>query len=131
MFQAFYELPQCAVERRRHAELFTAICDRAVHEVHFRLALRKNILQHAGLVLAGSIGTFLYKRARIAVKLYAERLRDRLALADQRIEQRPGGNEARRCAMMEKRQRADWICGGVENKLGPLSAAGVLQRNNF
>src|SRR5258705_1588519 len=82
MFQAFYELPQCAVERRRHTEFFTAICDRAVHEVLFRLALRKNILQHAGLVLAGSIGAFLHQRARVAVKLYAERLGDRLALGD-------------------------------------------------
>src|SRR6267154_3791468 len=82
MFQAFYKLPQCAVERRRYTEFFTAICDRAVHEVHFRLPLRKNILQHAGLVLAGSIGPLLHQRSRIAVKLYPERLRDRLALGD-------------------------------------------------
>ena len=57
--------------------------DRAIHEIHFGVALGKNILQHAGIVFAGSVRAFLHHRARIAVQADAHGFRDGFTFGDQ------------------------------------------------
>src|SRR6266404_682548 len=131
MLQTFYELPKRAIERSGHAKFFATVGDRAIHEVNLRLALRKNVLQHAGLVLAGSIRTLLHERAGIAMELDAKSLRDRFAFRDKRVEERSSLRKASGSAVMQQRERADRIGRSVENELGPLRATGVLQRNDF
>src|ERR1700730_692639 len=101
MLQTFDELPERAIQRRGHSEFFAGISDGAVHEIDFRLALGENILQHAGFVLAGSIGTFLDKRARIAVELDAESLGNSFAFRDQCVKERSGFRKASGSAVME------------------------------
>src|SRR5258708_37179070 len=80
-------------------------------------------------MLAWRVRAFFYKLARIAVKSYAEFGRHGFALGDQIVKELPGGREARGGAMVEESERAYGVCGSVENKLGPLSAAGILQGN--
>src|SRR5258708_33958175 len=80
-------------------------------------------------MLAWRVRAFFYKLARIAVKSYAEFGRHGFALGDQIAKELPGGREARGGAMGEESERAYGVCGSVENKLGPLSAAGILQGN--
>src|SRR6266481_4269021 len=127
ILQAFYQLPQRTVERRGHAQFFAAVDDGAIHEIDFGLALGENVLQHAGFVLAGSVGAFLHEGAGIAVELDAERFGDRLAFGDERVEKSAGGRESSGRTVMEKSESADGIGGGVENEFGPLGAASVLE----
>src|SRR5579859_4405459 len=131
MLQALYELPKCAIQWRGHSQSVAAVGNRAVHEVHLRLALGKNVLQHAGLVLTRSVGPFLHQRAGIAVELDAQSLGDSLAFGNQSIEERAGGGESRGCAVMQQCESADRIGRGIEDQLGPLRTAGVLQRYDF
>ena len=131
MLQTFYELPQRAIERRGHSEFLATVGNGAIHEINFGLALGKNILQHAGFVLAGSIRAFLDESARIAVELDAKCLGDGFALGDQRVEERARLRESGGCAMVEQGESADRIGRGVEDKLGPLSSASVLKGNDF
>src|SRR5712692_8047005 len=131
MLQTLYQLPKRAIERRGHTEFFTAVDNGAVHEIYLGWALGENVLQHAGLVLAGSVGAFLDERAGVAVELDAEGLSDGLAFGDECVEERAGGSEARCCAVVQKGESADGICGSVEDELGPLGAAGILKRNDF
>src|SRR6266852_4095470 len=100
MLQTFYELPQCAIERRGHSAFLATVGDGAIHEVNLGLALGQNVLQHAGFVLAGSIGAFLDERARIAVKLNSEGFGDSFALRDQRVEESARLRESRGCAVV-------------------------------
>src|SRR5258708_27272813 len=80
-------------------------------------------------MLAWAVRAFFYKVARIAVKSYAEFGRHGFALGDEIAKELPGGREAGGGAMVEESERAYGVCGSVENKLGPLSAAGILQGN--
>src|SRR6266852_1404124 len=131
MLQTFYELPQRTIERRGHAQFFTAVGNGAIHEINLGLAPGQNVLQHAGFVLAGSIRAFLNEGAGIAVELDAESLGHRFSFGDERVEKRAGGSETRGSAGMKECESADGVCRGVEDELGPLGAAGVLQRNDF
>src|SRR5712692_2569619 len=105
MLQTFYELPQRAVERRRHTQFFATVGDGAIHEVNLGLSLGDNGFQHTGLVLAGSISAFLNQSAGIAVKLDSESLGDRFSFGDEGVEERAGGSEARCCAVVQEGDR--------------------------
>src|SRR4029077_15468830 len=131
MLQTFYQLPERTIKRRGHAEFFATLGDGAIHEINLGLALGENVLQHAGLVLAGSVCAFLDEGARIAMELNAERLGNRFSFGDQRVKKRTGGRESSGGAVVKKRERADGIGRGVEDEFGPLRAASVLQRNDF
>src|SRR6266404_72728 len=126
MLQTFYELPKRAIERSGHAKFFSAVGDRAIHEVNLRLALRKNILQHAGLVFSRRVRALLHERAGIAMELDAKSFGDRFAFRDKRVEERSSLRKASGGAVMQQRERADRIGRSVENELGPLRATGVL-----
>ena len=130
MFESFCELPERTIERSRDAHFFTPIGNCAVHKIHFGLALGKNVLEHAGFVFAGSVGAFLHERARIAVKLNAKSFCDGFSFGNERIEKRSSRRKARGRAVVKKGERAHGICRGVEDELGPLGAAGVLQGNH-
>ena len=75
--------------------------DGAIHEIDFGLALGENILQHGGTMFAGSVGSFLHQRARIAVQFDAESFGDGFAFGDQIVEQLAGGREASGRAVMQ------------------------------
>ncbi len=115
MFEPFHEFPQGAIERSRHAGLFAQVRDGAVHEVHFRLAPRKNVLQHAGFMFAERVRAFLHQGARITVQLDPQRLGYRFTFGDQGIEERASGSEPRRRAVVQERQRANRIRRSVED----------------
>src|SRR5467141_3978574 len=131
MLQTLYQLPERAIERRGDPEFFAAVSNGTIHEIHFGLALGENVLQHAGFVLARSVGALLHEGAGIAVELDAERFGDRFSFGDERVEERASGRESTGCPVVEQGESADGIGGGVEDELGPLRAAGVLQRNDF
>src|SRR5260370_12841654 len=131
MLQTFYELPQRASERSGYPEFLSTVCDRAVHEVHLGLALGENVLQHAGFMLAGSVGAFLDEGAGIAMELDAERVGERFNFGDARVEERAGGREAGGCAVVQKCESANGIRGGVKDEFGPWGAASVLKGNHF
>src|SRR5260370_7034980 len=80
-------------------------------------------------MLAWCVRAPFYKLARIAVKFYAEFGRYGFALGDQIVKELPGGREARGGAVVEESECTDGVRRSVENKLGPLSAAGILQGN--
>ena len=82
-------------------------------------------------MFAGSIRSFLHQGARVAVQFDAESLGNGFALGDQIVEQLAGRREASGGAMMQQRQSADRIGGGVEDQLGPLRAARVFQGNHI
>ena len=82
MLEAFNQLPHGSIERSGNARLFSPFDNRTVHEIHFRLPLCQHVLQHAGVVLAGSIGSFFDECAWIAVEFDAQRFGHRLALGD-------------------------------------------------
>src|SRR6266404_4506833 len=103
MLQTFYELPHRTVERRGHAQFFAAVGG----------------------------GAFLDRSASIAVVLDAKSLGDSFSFRDQSVEQRTCRSEARGCAVVEKSESANGICGSVEDEFGPLSTAGVLERNDL
>src|ERR1700733_9763499 len=130
MFQPFDQFPKSLIQRRRNTSLLSPLHDRAIHKIDFRLAFRQNILQHAGPMLSRSVRSFLYKRARIAVQFNTKRLRDSFAFLNQIVEQLPGGSKPRRRSMMQQRQRADRIRGGIENQFGPLRAPRILEWNH-
>src|SRR5580700_11383023 len=109
MLQTFDKLPERTIEWCWHAEFFSAVGDRTIHEIDFRLALSKNVLQHAGFVLARSIRALLHERAGIAMKRNAKRLGDRFTFRDERVEQCSGWRKASSGAVMEQRERADRI----------------------
>src|SRR6202795_891675 len=125
MLQTFDKLPQRAIERSGHAELLATVSDRAVHKVHLSLALGKNVLQHAGFVLAGRVRAFLHERTGIAVELDAERFRDGFAFRDERVEQCTRLRKASGGAVMEQRERTDRIGRSVEDEFGPLCATRI------
>src|SRR5271155_5652176 len=106
MFESFCELPERAIERSRHSHFFAPISDRAVHKIHFGLALGKNVLQHARFVFSGSVGAFLHEGARIAVKLDAKSIRDGFSFGDERVEKSAGRRKASGSAMMQQRESA-------------------------
>src|SRR5260370_34094522 len=80
-------------------------------------------------MLAWRVRAFFYKLARITVKFYAEFGCHGFALGDQVVKELSGGWEARGGAGVEESERAYGVCGSVEKKLGPLSAARILQGN--
>src|SRR5690242_18442557 len=102
MLEAFNQLPHRSIERGGNARLFAPFDNRSVHEVHLGLPPRDYVLQHAGVVLAGSIGSFFDERARIAAEFNAECFRNRFALGDQFVEKGASGREARRRAVMQQ-----------------------------
>src|SRR5690349_9625031 len=68
MLEALNQLPHRSIERGRNARLVPPFDNRSVHEIHFGLPPREYVLQHAGVVLAGSIGPFFDERAGVAVE---------------------------------------------------------------
>src|SRR5204862_397526 len=78
----------------------------------------------------GGVRAFFNERARIAVKLDAQGFGDRFAFREEVVEKHAGGREACSGAMVQQRERADGIRRSVENKLGPLCAACVFQRDD-
>src|SRR5260370_25110303 len=130
MLESSDQLPHAAIERSGDAGFFTTVDNRAVHKIDFGLALGESVLQHAGVVLAGSVCAFFDKSARIAVKLDAESFGHRFALGDEGVEKRVGGGKARGSTMMQQSDRADRIGGGVEDKCGPLRAAPLFERDD-
>src|SRR5260370_7532135 len=109
MLQTLYQLPQRAIERRGHSEFFPTVCDRAVHEVDLGLAPGENVLQHAGFMLAGSVGAFLDEGAGIAMELDAERFGDRFTFGDERVEKRAVGREPAASAVFQKRKASNAV----------------------
>ena len=111
--------------------LLAPLHDRAIHEIDFGLALGENILQHAGAVFAGSVGAFLHQLAGIAMQFDPKSLGDGFAFGDQIVEKLAGRSEARGGPMMQQRQRANRIGGGVKDELGPLRSTSVLSATVF
>ena len=68
MLQAFHQCPQRLVQWSWDTHLFAPLHDGPIDKVHFGFASCENILQHAGAMLAGSSGSFLYELPRIAVQ---------------------------------------------------------------
>src|ERR1700760_2530290 len=66
--------PHSLIQWSGHAILLAPLHDRAIHEIDLGDARRKHVLEHAGLVLTGSISPLLHQRARISVKRNAHRL---------------------------------------------------------
>jgi hypothetical protein len=73
MFETFDKFPQRPIQRSWHAHFFTPMHDRSIHEIHFRLPLGEDVLEHAGTVLAGSVCALLYKLTRIAMQFNSQR----------------------------------------------------------
>ncbi len=119
--------PQRLVQRSRHACFLAPLHDRAVHEIDLGLALGEDILQHAGAVLAGSVGAFLHQRRGSPCNSIPNSFATASPSAIRSFEQLSGGREAGRRAVMQQRERADGIGGGIEDQLGPLRAASVFQ----
>ncbi len=115
MFEPFHKLPQGAIKRSGHTVFFAQVRDGPVHEVHFRSAPRKNVLQHAGFMFAERVSAFLHQGARITVQLDPERLGYRFTFGDQGIEQLARRSEPRRRAVVQERQRANRIRRSVED----------------
>src|SRR6266853_3213083 len=67
VLQSLDELPECSVEGCGHADLVAPAHDGSIHEVDLGLAFGKNILQHAGRMLARRQGSFLHQLPWIAV----------------------------------------------------------------
>ena len=95
------------------------------------MALGEHVLQHAGVVLAGSVGALFDERARIAMKLDAEGFCDGFALGDEGVEKCARGRQAGGSAVVQQSERANGIGGGVEDELGPLRAARVSERDDM
>src|SRR3984885_5403808 len=123
MFEAFDQGPHCFVQRCRDSHFLAGFHNRPIHEIDFGDASDKHILQHARIVFAGRIRTFLNESARIAMKRDAERFGDRFALGDEVVEELAGSGKARRRTVMQERERANRICRRIEDKFRPLRAA--------
>src|SRR5438094_2623855 len=67
VLKPFDQLPHRPIERSGNTRLLSPFDNRAVHKIHFRLPLGEHVLQHAGVVLAGRVGSFFNERAGIAV----------------------------------------------------------------
>ena len=130
VLQAFDQLPKSTIQRSGNSDPFAAFHDRSVHEIDLGLPLRENVLQHAGFVFAGGVRAFFHEGSGIAVQLDAQRFGDRFSFFDQSVEERTRWREASCCTMMQQGESADRIRRSVEDELGPLRAAGVLQRND-
>src|SRR5258707_3029495 len=104
VLQSLDELPECSVEGRGYADLVAPAHDGSIHEVDLGLALGKNILQHAGRMLARRQGSFLHQLPWIAVQLDAERFGHLLPFRHQVVKQFSGRSEARRAAVMKQGQ---------------------------
>src|SRR6266436_5864708 len=130
MLESFHQLPEGAIERRRHAHFFAPLGDGAIHEINFSLALGKNVLQHAGFVFARSVRAFLHERAGITVKFNAEGFGDGFSFRNERVKERSGRSESRSGAVMQQGKRANRIRRGVEDEFCPLRAARVAQRDD-
>ncbi len=83
MLKALDQRPYRFVQGRCHADCFALLHDRAVHEIDFGLAPGKDILQHAGAVLARRVRTFLHQGSRVAMQFYPELPGHGLAFGDQ------------------------------------------------
>src|SRR4029077_18324705 len=130
VFESFCELPKRAIKRRGNAHFFAPVCNCPVHEIHFGLAFGENVLKHARFVSAGSIGAFFHESARIAVQNDSQRLRDGFTFGNESAKKCSGRWKARGRAVMQQGEGADGIRRSIENELGPLCAAGVLQRDH-
>lgn len=131
MFESFDQLPHRAIQRGRHARFFSPFDNRAVHEIHFGLALGQHVLQHAGVVLAGGVGAFFDERSGIAVKFNAQGFGNGFAFGDQFVEKCASGREARGRPMMQQRECTNGICRRIENQLGPLGPTRIHERNDM
>ena len=130
MLEAFDQGPHRFVERRGDIMFFSPLHNRAVHEIHFGLPFSEHVLQHAGVVFAGSVRAFLHQGAGIPVELDAHGFCDGFAFGNHRVEKFAGGGEASCGAVMKKSESANWICGSVEDEFSPLSAARVIESDD-
>src|SRR5205814_9512273 len=78
---------------------------------------------------ARCVRSFLHECAGIAVQNNSQRLCDRFAFRDQVVDQLTGGRKTSGGAVMEKCERSDWVCGGVENQFGPLRTTRIGHGN--
>src|SRR5260370_33908564 len=76
MLEALDQSPHGAVEQSCHTQLLAPLGNGAVHEIHFGLPLRQDILQHARFVFSGSARAFLHQLAWITMKRDAHVLGD-------------------------------------------------------